>query len=299
VKALACELPYERGLPFSRVSCQDIAREAVGGGLVASLSGTTVWRWLSADAIRPWSHRTWIAPRDPRFVERAAPVLDLYHGLWQGQPLGPDEYVLSADEKTNLQALRRRPGQPPAAHQRRRVESDYRRGGTLAYLAAWDVHRAKLFGRCEPTVGVMPFAGLVDDVMAQEPYRSARRVFWITDNGTSHRGPRAIARLADRHPRAQLVHTPVHASWLNQIEIYFSILQRKALTPNETTDLDTLADRLLAFQHYYETIAQPFHWAFTRADLQRVLGRLDDQPAPSAPQLHSDSIRHRTYEVRH
>jgi hypothetical protein len=299
VKALACELPYERGLPFSRVSCQDIAREAMAGGLVASLSGTTVWRWLSADAIRPWSHRTWIAPRDPYFLERAAPVLDLYHGVWQGQPLGPHDYVLSADEKTSIQALRRRPGQPPATHQRRRVESDYQRGGTLAYLAAWDVHRAKLFGRCEPTVGVTPFAGLVDDVMAQEPYRSARRVFWITDNGASHRGPQAIARLTERHPRAHLVHTPIHASWLNQIEVYFSILQRKVLTPNETGDLHTLADRLLIFQHHYESIAQPFHWAFTRADLQRVLARLTHQPALSAPQLHSDSIRHRTYEVRH
>jgi hypothetical protein len=299
VKALACELPYERKLPFSRLSCRDLAREAVGCGLVASLSGTTVWRWLSADAIRPWSHRTWIAPRDPHFAERAAPVLDLYHGVWRGQPLGPDDYVLCADEKTGVQALRRQPGEPPAAQQRRRVESHYRREGTLAYLAAWDVHRAKLFGRCEPTVGLKPFADLVDEVMGQEPYRAARRVFWITDHGTSHRGPQAIARLAERHPRAHLIHTPIHASWLNQIEIYFSILQRKVLTPNETGDLEALADRLLAFQHHYQSIAQPFHWAFTRADLQRVLGRLTDQPAPSAPQPDSRPIRHRTYEVRH
>ena len=297
MKALACELPHERGLPFSRLSCGDIAREAVQGGLVASLSGTTVWRWLTADAIRPWSYRTWIAPRDPQFAEKAEPVLDLYHGAWQGQPLGPDDYVLSAHEKTGLQALRRQPGEAPGAHRLRRVESDYRRAGTLAYLAAWDVHRAKLFGRCEPAVGLKPFAGLVDAVMGQEPYRSARRVFWITDNGTSHRGPQALRRLAERHPHAHLVHTPVHASWLNQIEIYFSILQRKVLTPNETGDLQALAERLLTFQQHYEAIAQPFQWAFTRADLQRVLDRLSDDPARSAPQLGSRRIRHRTYEV--
>jgi hypothetical protein len=287
VKALACELPYDRGLPFSRLSCSDVARQAVECGLVASLSGTTVWRWLSADAIRPWSYRTWIAPRDPHFAEKAVPVLDLYQGLWQGQPLGPDDYVLSADEKTGLQALRREPGEAPGAHQLRRVESDYQRAGTLAYLAAWDVHRAKLFGRCEPTVGLKPFAALVDAVMGQEPYRSARRVFWITDNGTSHRGPQATRRLAERHPHAHLVHTPIHASWLNQIEIYFSILQRKVLTPNETGDLLTLADRVLAFQHHYEAIAQPFEWTFTRADLQRVLDRLTADPARSAPQTAS------------
>jgi hypothetical protein len=299
VKALACELPHERGLPFSRLSCSDIARQAVQCGLVASLSGTTVWRWLSADAIRPWSYRTWIAPRDPQFAERAEPVLDLYHGVWQGQPLGPDDWVLSADEKTGVQALRRLPGEAPGARRLRRVESDYRRAGTLAYLAAWDVHRAKLFGRCEPTVGLQPFANLVDAVMGQEPYRSARRVFWITDNGTSHRGPQALRRLTERHPQAFLVHTPIHASWLNQIEIYFSILQRKVLTPNETDDLATLAERVLAFQEHYEAIAQPFQWTFTRADLKRVLHRLGDHPARSAPEPSSRGIRHRTYEVVH
>jgi len=299
VKALACELPHQRGLPFSRLSCSDIAREAVQCGLVASLSGTTVWRWLSADAIRPWSYRTWIAPRDPHFAERAGPVLDLYHGVWQGQPLGADDWVLSADEKTGLQALHRRPGEAPGPRRLRRVESDYRRGGTLAYLAAWDVHRAKLFGRCEPTVGLQPFANLVDAVMRQEPYCSARRVFWITDNGTSHRGPQALRRLTERHPRALLVHTPIHASWLNQIEIYLSILQRKALTPNETDDLPTLAERILAFQEHYQAIAEPFEWTFTRADLKRVLKRLGDHPARSAPEPSSHGIRHRTYEVAH
>ena len=275
IKALACELPAERDLPFSRLSSADIAREAVARGIAASISGATVWRWLSDDAIRPWSHRSWIFPRDPRFAERAGPVLDLYQGIWEGAPLGPEDYVLSADEKTSIQARRRiAPGTPGQPGQARRVEFEYERKGALAYFAAWDVRRAKIFGLCEPSTGIDAFHRLVDLVMTQEPYRSAKRVFWITDNGSSHRGPKAAQRLAQWRPNAIHVPTPVHASWLNQIEIYFSIVQRKALTPNAFASLRELEDSLLRFQTYYEEIAEPFEWKFTRDDLKRVLERI-------------------------
>ena len=98
-----------------------------------------------------------------------------------------------------------------------RVEHEYERGGALAYLAAWDVHRAKMFGRCEDTTGIEPFARLVEQVMTTEPYASARRVFFVVDNGSSHRGQRSIDRLHERWSNAHLVHVPVHASWLNQV----------------------------------------------------------------------------------
>lgn len=268
-------MPAERGLPFSRLSCADIAREAVARGITACISGATVWRWLSEDAIKPWSHRSWIFPRDPRFAERAGPVLDLYQGIWKGAPLGPEDYVLSADEKTSIQARRRiAPATPMQPGRTRRVEFEYERKGALAYLAAWDVRRAKLFGLCEPATGIDAFHRLVDLVMAREPYRSAKRVFWITDNGSSHRGEKAAQRLAQWHPNAIHVTTPVHASWLNQIEIYFSVVQRKALTPNDFADLRALEDHLLRFQAYYESIAEPFQWKFTREDLKRMLARI-------------------------
>jgi DDE superfamily endonuclease len=112
-----------------------------------------------------------------------------------------------------------------------RVEHEYERGGALAYLAAWDVHQARLFGHCEPSTGIQPFGRLVEQVMTSEPYASARRVFWIVDNGSSHRGQASVDRLLGAWPNLRLVHLPVHASWLNQIEIYFSIVQRKVLTP--------------------------------------------------------------------
>ena len=249
IKALACELPARLGIPLSRFSGPDLAREAVERGIVASISGATIWRWLSADALRPWHHRSWIFPRDPAFESKAGVVLDLYQGLWQGRPLRPDEYVISADEKTSLQArIRLHPTQAPAPGQAMRVEHEYQRGGALAYLAAWDVRRAKIFGRCEQTTGIEPFGRLVEQVMSQEPYASARQVFWIVDNGSSHRGKAAVERLKRAWPTLTLVHLPVHASWLNQIEIYFSIVQRKALTPNDFASLAAVEDRVMAFE---------------------------------------------------
>ena len=159
-----------------------------------------------------------------------------------------------------------------------RVEFEYERGGALAYLAAWDVRRAKVFGRCESTTGIEPFGRLVQQVMEQEPYRNAQRVFWIVDNGSSHRGAAAVKRLQGAYASIQLVHLPVHASWLNQVEIYFSVIQRKVLTPNDFASLQEVSQRLLAFQDRYEQAAKPFEWKFTRADLQDLINRLKQKP---------------------
>jgi hypothetical protein len=283
VKALACELPHRRGLPLSRFSLADIQREVVAEGIVAEISGTTLWRWLSRDALCPWRHRTWIFPRDPEFAAKAGRVLDLYAGRWEECALGPNEFVLSADEKTSIQArVRNHASVAPAPGRPTRVEHEYTRGGAWAYMAAWDVHRATVFGRCESTTGIVPFGRLVAQVMAKEPYRSARRVFWITDNGSSHRGKKACERLRATWPTLALVHTPIHASWLNQIEIYFSIVQRKVLTPNDFSSLADVEDRLLRFQDRYQDVAKPFQWTFTRSDLDALLARLDQhrlQPA--------------------
>ena len=283
VKALACELPHRRGLPLSRFSVEDIRQEVLAQGWVAEISGTTIWRWLSRDALCPWRHRTWIFPRDPHFAQKAGPILDLYQRQWEGQPLGPGDFVISTDEKTSIQARRRiHASLPPAPGRPTRVEHEYERRGAWAYLAAWDVHRAKIFGRCEATTGIAPFDRLVEDVMAQEPYRSARRVFWISDNGSSHRGPKADQRLQSRWPSIIPVHTPVHASWLNQVEIYFSIIQRKVLTPGDFASLAELEAALLAFQYRYEKSAAPFRWTFTRAELAALMQRLKAEPLPAA-----------------
>ena len=275
IKALASERPADLGLPLSRLSHAEIARVAVARDIVEAISVTTVWRWLGEDALKPWRYRSWIFPRDPDFERKAGLVLDLDRGCWQGPPLRPDEHVVCADEKTSIQARARiHQGSPPAPRRVVRVEHEYERRGALAYLAAWDVHRAQVFDRCEPRTGIAPFGRLVDQVMSEEPYASARRVFWVVDNGSSHRGPRTEARLRERWPQIRVVHTPVHASWLNQVEIYFSIVQRKVLEPNQWRSLAELEAALIAFGEQYRAIAAPFEWRFTRLDLHRVLAAL-------------------------
>ena len=204
IKALACELPSRRGLPLAHWSVADLRREAMASGIVAEISGTTLWRWLGQDALRPWRHRSWLFPRDPQFARKAGRVIDLYQRCWKGAALGPHDYVLCIDEKTSIQARRRKhTSLPPAPGRAIYVEHEYVRAGALAYVAAWDVHRARLFGRCERKNSIAAFHRLVGQIMRREPYRSARRVFLITDNGSCHRGRRAADRLHDEHPARQ------------------------------------------------------------------------------------------------
>ena len=180
-------------------------------------SGVTCWRlrrWLAEDAIKPWRYRSWIFPRDPAFADKAGRVLDLYQRRWHDVELGADEYVISADEKSQLQVLRRihpdQPAQPARVH---RVEFEYECGGTVAY----NVHRA---------------------------------------------------RMAAAWPTATLVHLPVHASWLNQIEIVFSILQRKVIAPAGFTDREALTRRITEFESRFNATATPFDWRFTRCEAE-------------------------------
>jgi hypothetical protein len=275
VKALACELPATHGLPLGRFSRTELHRLVVERGL-SEASASTIWRWLHDDALKPWQQRSWIFVRDPQFRAKAGRVLDLYQRRFQGRRLRLDEYVICADEKTQLQALGRRHATlPPGPGRAARVEFDYQRNGTLAYLAGWDVHHANLFDRVEAKTGIDPFGRLVEQVMSVEPYASARTVYWIVDNGSSHAGDTSIERMQQTWKNARLIHLPIHASWLNQIELYFSIVQRKALTPNDFHSLDELAERLLRFADHYRQIAQPFQWTFTRNDLDRLLERIE------------------------
>ncbi len=179
-------------------------------------------------------------------------------------------------KKPSIQARKRKHQTlAPGSNKVMLVESEYERKGSWAYMAGWDVHRAKVFGRCELRSGIASYDRLVDQVMVQEPYCSAERVFWIVDNGSSHRGEKACSRLSKRWPAIELVHLPVHASWLNQIEIYFSVVQRKVLTPCSFKSLYDLEDRLLSFQEHYQAIVTPFEWKFTRADLHQMLEKLN------------------------
>jgi hypothetical protein len=220
------------------------------------ISRSTVWRILDTDAIKPWRYKYWIFPRDPHFVDKAGPILDLYAGRWQGQPLGSKDYILSADEKTSIQARRRgHPALPPAPGRAAYIENEYARGGALQYLAAWDVRRGYSMGRCEPRTGIAPFGRLVKQVLAEEPYRSSERLFWIVDNGSSHRGAASKKRLRQVDSRIIVVH--------------------KVLTPNDFTDSEALRLRLALYEELSNQNPTPFQWKFDRAKLTASLAKIE------------------------
>lgn len=264
----------QTGEPLSRQSLADVTRR-VQKILSKEISRSSVWRILHTDAIKPWRYKYWIFPRDPNFAEKAGQILDLYAGHWQGKPIGEKDYILSADEKTSIQARKRcHPALPPAPGQPSYVENEYERGGALQYLAAWDVRRGVVMGRYEPSTGIKPFSRLIGQVLSQEPYRSAERLFWVLDNGSSHRGQACLKRLHDIDPRIIVLHTPTHASWLNQVEIYFSIIQRKVLTPNHFDNLLEVALRLAMYEELSNQSPAPFQWKFDRTKLIALLAKI-------------------------
>ena len=271
ITAVVCETLWKRELPLSRFSIADLRRVVIQEEGLAGLSHSSLGRILRQDALKPWRYRYWLFPRDPDFVSRACVILDLYAGFWQGQRLGPDEHLLSADEKSIQILTRCHPSLPAIPGYEQRVEFEYERQGTVAYHAAWDVFRGKIFGRVAPNTCIATFNQLIDLVMPQAPYQTAARVFWIVDGGCAHHRNTFPARLRGMYANAVAVSLPVHASWLNQIELYFSIVQRKVLTPLDVADETTLTQRLLDFQDYYQEVAKPFSWKFTAADLKRRL----------------------------
>jgi transposase len=282
VCALACQLPAATGVPLARWSCPELAAELASRGLVSAISASSVRRILADHPVKPWRYQSWIFPRDPDFAAKATVILDLYQGFYQGRPLRPGDRIISVDAKPSIQArARRHPTSPPAPGQPMRVEHEYQRKGALALLAALDVHTGKVFASCPKTTGIAPFMALMNQVMSQEPYASADRVFVVVDNGSDHRGKKAIRRLRDTYPNCIMIHTPVHASWLNQVEIFFSIIQKKVVSPNDFASLARLKHTLLAFINRYNHTARPFNWKFTAADLTELLERTSAHEEPA------------------
>lgn len=274
VVAAVCEILHEHDQPLSRFALSDLSQLVRPRTGLSQLSQATLGRILDQHALKPWQYRYWLYPRDPDFVSKACVVLDLYAGFWQGQRLSSDEYVLSADEKTIQILARCHPSTIATPGHLARVEFEYERLGTVAYLAAWDVFRAKILGRIASTTNIVNFNQLIDQVMGQDPYATAARTFWIVDSGRAHDRRTFPARLSKLYPQAVAVPLPIHASWLNQIEIYFSIVQRKVLTPMDVTDQEMLTTRVLNFQDYYQETAKPFSWKFTADDLNKRLEAL-------------------------
>ena len=285
VVALACQLPAATGVPLSRWSGPELAAELTAQGLGGPVSVSSILRILAEHPVKPWQYQSWIYPRDPDFEAKAKVVLDLYQGFYQGKRLRPGDRILSVDAKPSIQARgRRHVTSPPARGRPMRVEHEYVRHGALALLAALDVRTGKVFASSPRTTGIAPFMDLIGRVMSQPPCKNAGRVFVIVDNGSDHRGQAAIDRLRKAHPNAIMIHTPVHASWLNQVEIFFSIIQKKVVTPNDFASLDELAGTLTAFVDRYNQTVKPFNWKFTASDLTGLLRRLSEHEQPAQQQ---------------
>ena len=234
VVALACQLPAATGVPLSRWTGPELLAEITKAGLGRQLSVSSVLRILAEHPVKPWQYQSWISPRDPDFAARASVILDLYQGFHQGKRLRPGDRILS-DAKPSIQARGRcRPTAPSGPGTPVRVEHEYVRHGALALLAALDVHTGKVFASTPATTGIAPFMDLMGQVMSLPEYKDAPRVFVIVDNGSDHRGQAAAKRLHDAWPNAIMIHTPVHASWLNQAEIFF-ILSVPGLSLTSTT----------------------------------------------------------------
>jgi transposase len=285
VVALACQLPAGSGVPLARWTGPELLAEIITQA-AGPLSLSSLRRILADHPVKPWQYRSWIYPRAPDFEARAAVILDLYQGYYQGKQLRPGDRILSFDAKPQIQARGRRHATLPAAPGKPvRVEHEYTRHGALALLAGMDVHTGTVFASTPATTGITPFMDLAGQVMARPEYKNAPRVFIVVDNGSDHRGQAAIDRLASAHPNAIMIHTPVHASWLNQIEIFFSIVQKKVVSPNDFASLDDLSATMLAFVHRYNRTARPFNWKFTAADLRELLTRIGKhEPQTQQPQ---------------
>ena len=285
VVALACQLPADTGVPLSRWTGPELAAELLAKGLVSGpVSASSVLRILAENPVRPWRYQAWIFPRDPDFEAKATVILDLYQGFYQGEPLGEGDRVLSFDAKPSIQARGRIHATLPAAARPVRVEHEYERHGALALLAGLDVHTGKVFASTPGTTGIVPFMDLVGQVMTRPEYKNAPRVFVVVDNGSDHRGKKAADRLRKAHPNAVMIHTPVHASWLNQIEIFFSVIQKKVVSPNDFPSLEALSETLLAFIARYNQTARPFSWKYTADDLADLIRRISQHEGQDTTQ---------------
>jgi transposase len=284
VVALACQLPAATGVPLAHWTGPELAAELAAQGLVsAPMSVSSLLRILAAHPVKPWQYRSWIYPRDPDFEAKAKVILDLYQGFYEGKRLRSGDRILSVDAKPSIQARGRcHPAAPAAPGKPVRVEHEYVRHGALALLAALDIRTGKVFASTPKTTGIVPFMDLIGQVMDRPEYANAPRVFVIVDNGSDHRGRTAIGRLRSAHPNAVMIHTPVHASWLNQVEIFFSIIQKKVVSPNDFASTDELSRTLLAFIDRYNPNTRPFNWKFTASDLTELLHRITEHEETAA-----------------
>jgi len=255
---LACELPDSQGRSLSQWDSTELAAQLVAGGVVGSISPTTIRRILSGHRLKPWRHHLWLSPKVPRnaaFAKSIQEISTLYT-----RPLSPNEMVLCVDEKTSLQPRPRTaktlPAQPGVPV---RVEHEYERQGALNLFAAFDTRTGFVWGQTYERKRQEEFIGFLEYLDRQLPSHITT-IHLVLDNLSVHKGKKVQAWLT-QHPRFVFYYPPVHCSWMNQVEQWFSILQRKRLRIANFADKKSLAERLTAYIAQWNAIAHPFNWS--------------------------------------
>jgi transposase len=276
---MACERPDERGRSLSFWDSREMARQLVTEGVVTSISPDTVRRILEHHHLKPWRYHLWLSPKVPRDAAFAAAVREICD--WYTRPLREDEMVLCVDEKTSLQP---RPRKSPtlAARPRRpvRVEHEYGRQGALNLFAAFDTRSGKVYGRTAERKRQVEFIAFLEQLDREIP-ATIKTIHVVLDNLRMHKGKQVQAWLAE-HPRFGFHHPPVHCSWMNQVEQWFSILQRKRLRIADFADKAALAERLQAFIREWNEVAHPFNWG--TKSVAKIMAKCQLSEVPSEKQ---------------
>jgi hypothetical protein len=279
VTALACSLPRQETVPLAHWSRSELARRIAATSGLTPVSASTVGRWLHAERIRPWRYRMWQHLQDPhRFLERARPVVRLYATACALLRAGT--WVVCVDEKTSIQAREAEQAPRPTQPNHRLCQSPrYRRRGALHLLAGLSVADGQVIGQCATRKRFVDFQAFLQGVLVPEARRrGVQQVALVLDNGPTH-APKQLERWlhAQAHEQQwgltfQVSWLPTNASWLDQLEIWFSVLQRKLLQPNHFTSTTDLEQAMLAFIAYGNRTAKPIQWSYTVEQLERKLG---------------------------
>ncbi len=255
---IACERPDMMERSLSQWDCTELARQVIAATIVNSISASSVRRILNSNKLKPWRHHLWLSPKAPRdeaFVKSIKEISSLYT-----RPLKEDEMVLCVDEKTNLQPRPRKAKTLPAKPDLPvRLEHEYERQGAVNLFAAFDTRTGQVWGLTYERKRQEEFIDFLEYLDKEIP-SYIKTIHLVLDNLSVHKGKKVQAWLI-KHPRFVFHHPPVHCSWMNQVEQWFSILQRKRLKIADFADKKDLSERLKAFINEWNTVAHPFHWS--------------------------------------
>jgi transposase len=279
VTAVACSLPQTQGVPLSRWSRSELARKIASAQELPLVSPSTIGRWLKEERIRPWRYHCWQHIQNPqKFLERARPVLHLYERA--RALLKEGTWLVCSDEKTSLQAREAEQAPRPAmAGQPLHQSPRYRRRGARHLMAGLSVADGQVYGRCTARKRFVDFRSFLEEIILPEAVRrQVKTLLLILDNGTTH-APKQLARWLEEQTQAYsgqlslpVAWLPTNASWLDQIEIWFSILQRKLLQPNHFLSADQLEQAISEFIAYHNQMAKPINWSYTVEKLEQKQG---------------------------